>query len=77
MKPSVRLSRSWNLGPESHWMQRKVTGKTQDQAPVDERKMEPSLETQVLRARSWEPTAATRACRHERIVSDRHGYPLV
>jgi hypothetical protein len=26
---------------------------------------------------SWEPNAATQACRHMRIVSNRHGYPLV
>jgi hypothetical protein len=32
---------------------------------------------EVLKPRSWEPNAATRACRHGRIVSDRHGYPLV
>jgi hypothetical protein len=32
---------------------------------------------EVLKPRSWEPNAAMRACRHGRIVSDRHGYPLV
>jgi len=56
VKPSARLSRSWNSGPES-----------QTQCPFIE----------VLKPRSWEPNAATRACRHGRIVSDRHGYPLV
>jgi hypothetical protein len=33
--------------------------------------------TEVLKPRSWEPNAVTRACRHGRIVSDRHGYSLV
>ncbi len=56
VKPSVRLSRSWNSGSES-----------QTQCPFIE----------VLKPRSWEPNAATRACRHGRIVSDHHGYPLV
>jgi len=52
VKPSVRLWRSWNPGPQS-------------QIPRSWNPM------------SWEPKAATRACRHGRIVSDRHGYPLV
>jgi hypothetical protein len=56
VKPSARLSRSWNPGPES-----------ETQCPFIE----------VLKPRSWEPNVATRACRHGRIVSDRHGYPLV
>ncbi len=51
VKSSVRLSRSWNSGPQS-------------QIPRSWNPM------------SWEPNAATRACRHGRIVSDRHGYPL-
>jgi hypothetical protein len=52
VKPSVRLSRSWNPGSQS-------------QIPRSWNPM------------SWEPNAATRACTHGRIVSDRHGYPLV
>ncbi len=32
---------------------------------------------EVLKPRSREPNAITRACGHGRIVSDRHGYPLV
>jgi hypothetical protein len=52
VKPSVRLSRSFNPGPQS-------------QIPRSWNPM------------SWKPNAATRACRHGRIVSDRHGYPLV
>ncbi len=68
VKLSVRLSRSWNPGPESQIS----------------RSWNPSLESEtqcpfieVLKPRSWEPNAATRACRQGRIVSDHHGYPLV
>jgi hypothetical protein len=52
VKPSVRLWRSWNPGPQSR-------------IPRSWNPM------------SWEPKAATRACRHGRIVSDRHRLPLV
>jgi hypothetical protein len=38
------------------------------------RSWKPNIE--VLKPRYWEPNAATRACRHGRIVSDRHEYPL-
>jgi hypothetical protein len=63
-----RLSRFWNLGTES-----------ETQCPFIEvlkpRSCEQNVE--VLKPKSWEPNVATRACRHGRIVSDRHGYPLV
>ncbi len=65
-----------------HWTQRKVTGKRK--VTVDREKWREKDKTtvgwrafEVLKPRSWEPNVATRACRHGRIVSDRHGYPLV
>jgi hypothetical protein len=90
---------SVTTGRREKWREK---DKTQDWAPVDDRRMEsfcasvevlkprswePNIEVlkprswepniEVLKPRSWEPNATTRACRHERIVSYRHGYPLV